>query len=186
MAQGRTRFAVLGMIGMGLRTGYDIKKYTEGALSHFWRESYGNLYPVLKRLEEEGMVIHTEERQGGRPPRSVSSRTAAGRQVLEVWLQQPAEWDLPRYEALLKVLLSGDGSANLGLRHVLSLRAQVLEGRKQLEASRAQAAGPDHARLRLTLRFGELVGDAMLRWCDEAMAELSGVRHADPLDDPEE
>jgi DNA-binding PadR family transcriptional regulator len=167
------------MIGMGLRTGYDIKKYTESTLSHFWRESYGNLYPVLKHLEDDGLLTHTEERQGTRPPRLVYALTAQGRAELEDWLQQAAEWEPPRYEALLKILLAApaDPSSPIALRHVLSLRARVVESRRQLDEARARAAdAPDQARLRLTLRFGELVGDAMLQWCDEAMAELSPPR----------
>lgn len=180
MAQGRTRFAVLGMIGMGLRTGYDIKKYTESTLSHFWRESYGNLYPVLKHLEGDGLLTHTEERQGTRPPRLVYALTPQGRAALEEWLQQPAEWEPPRYEALLKILLAAPAdpaapplSSPAALRHVLSLRARIVESRLQLQEARARADDPDQARLRLTLRFGELVGDAMLQWCDEAVGELS-------------
>jgi hypothetical protein len=37
----RSRYAVLGMLSMGLETGYAMKKHVEANLGHFWNESYG-------------------------------------------------------------------------------------------------------------------------------------------------
>ena len=45
-----SRYAVLGMLSMGLKTGYAMKKHVEGNLGHFWSESYGQIYPVLRQL----------------------------------------------------------------------------------------------------------------------------------------
>lgn len=179
-ASGKTRYAVLGMIGLGLRTGYDIKKYTEEVMSHFWRESYGNLYPVLKRLESEGRVTHHTEQREGRPPRQVYQLTEEGQRELEAWLQEVAQWEAPRQEVLLKLLFSGASGSGLGMRHVLTLRSSLVESRRQRQGVQHRSPeDPEGARrFRLTLRFAELVEEAMLTWCDEAMAALR-----EPLDD---
>lgn len=170
----RSRYSVLGMLSLGIRTGYDIKKYTEDVLAHFWRESYGNLYPVLKRLESEGLATHTTEYTEGRPPKQVYSLTEEGQRELDLWLQQSADWEPPRHELLLKLLLSSQAPSSVATRHVLALRSQLLEARRlQEQAARRGPERPEEARrFRLTLRFGELVNEAMLTWCDEALSEL--------------
>lgn len=170
----RSRYSVLGMLSLGVHTGYDIKKYTEDVLSHFWRESYGNLYPVLKKLESEGLATHTTEFTEGRPPRQVYSVTEAGQQELDDWMQRSVEWEPPRHELLLKLLLSSRAPAFVATRHVLALRSQLMESRRaQEQAARKGPDSPEEARrFRLTLRFGELVNEAMLTWCDEALSEL--------------
>jgi hypothetical protein len=35
--------------------GYDIKKEVEERLSHFWSESYGHIYPMLRRLHDRDL-----------------------------------------------------------------------------------------------------------------------------------
>ena len=65
----KSKWAILGILSMGPNSGYDIKKFTEEVLSHFWRESYGNVYPLLARLLAEGLVSRQTERQKGRPER---------------------------------------------------------------------------------------------------------------------
>lgn len=175
----RTRFAVLGMLGMNIQTGYDIKKYTESVLSHFWRESYGNLYPVLKRLEAEGLSTRRTEMTPGRPPRQMYHLTETGQAELERWLEEVSELEVPRHEVLLKLLLSAKHGPSLGLRHVLHLRAQLLSAATALASARAAMPDdPEEAlRFRLTLSFGEKVNTAMLDWCDEAI----GILGATPL-----
>ena len=49
----KSRFAVLGMLSMGLETGYQMKKHVEENLGHFWSESYGQIYPILGQLRAE-------------------------------------------------------------------------------------------------------------------------------------
>jgi DNA-binding PadR family transcriptional regulator len=64
MKKGKTRFAVLGILSYGPMSGYDIKKFYEKNVAGFWSESYGQIYPILKRLAEEGHLRHN--RQGTR------------------------------------------------------------------------------------------------------------------------
>ena len=52
----RTRFAVLGSLTLGDRSGYDLKREIERRMSAFWAESVGQIYPTLKHLQNEGLV----------------------------------------------------------------------------------------------------------------------------------
>ncbi|MGH9601902.1 MAG: PadR family transcriptional regulator, partial [Terriglobales bacterium] len=45
-----TRFALLGLLSLGPQSGYDLKKRMEQSIAHFWSESYGQIYPTLRRL----------------------------------------------------------------------------------------------------------------------------------------
>src|SRR5438309_3664848 len=76
---------ILGMLALGKRTGYDIKQLVDKSTRHFWAASYGQIYPELKRLEDQGLVSGRAEPTGGRP-RMVYELTGAGEQALEAWL----------------------------------------------------------------------------------------------------
>src|ERR671934_2882224 len=84
---------ILGMIALGKRTGYDIKAFIDRTARHFWAASYGQLYPELKRLEDQGLVRGRPEPSGGRA-RTVYELTDAGTAVLQRWL---ASDDPPSY-----------------------------------------------------------------------------------------
>ena len=87
---GTTSHALLGMLSLGAGSGYDLKKRIEGSIAHFWSESYGQIYPMLSRLADEGLAERTHERQQGKPDRQVYAITARGREELARWLATPA------------------------------------------------------------------------------------------------
>src|ERR1700756_5647276 len=97
---------ILGMIALGRQTGYDIKQFVDKSTRHFWAASYGQIYPELKRLEEQGLVKGRPEPSGGRA-RTVYELTEAGEAALKAWL---ASDDEPLYElrdeGMLKLFLS--------------------------------------------------------------------------------
>jgi PadR family transcriptional regulator AphA len=53
------------------------------SVGHFWNESYGQIYPNLKKLASEGLVSRKTERQKGKPDRHVYSITDKGRERLK-------------------------------------------------------------------------------------------------------
>ncbi|MHB8510804.1 MAG: PadR family transcriptional regulator [Actinomycetota bacterium] len=48
--------AILGLLKEGSMHGYVLKKRLDEQLGHFWRISYGSLYPALKRLSVNGAI----------------------------------------------------------------------------------------------------------------------------------
>ena len=74
---------VLGVLQDGGRHGYEIarriREIDEGALNA--RE--GRLYPLLHRLEAEGLILGTWMPQDGRPPRKVYTLTTIGWEALD-------------------------------------------------------------------------------------------------------
>ncbi len=52
----KTRFVILGLLNEEPLSGYDIKKIIDIRMSFFWQESYGQIYPELGKLREEGLI----------------------------------------------------------------------------------------------------------------------------------
>src|ERR1700744_4854437 len=86
-----SRFAVLGMLSMGSKSGYDIKKTIAVSTANFWSESYGNIYPVLKQLLAEGAIKAEKSSSEDARRKQLYRITASGRQMLLEWLRQPVE-----------------------------------------------------------------------------------------------
>src|SRR3954453_8740529 len=94
---------ILGMIAFGKRTGYDIKAFVDRTTRYFWAASYGQIYPELKRLEDQGLVGGRSEPSGGRR-RTVYELTDEGAAALQQWLGSDEEmvYEL-RDEGMLKL-----------------------------------------------------------------------------------
>ncbi|HEY6098279.1 MAG TPA: PadR family transcriptional regulator, partial [Anaeromyxobacter sp.] len=128
--ENRTRYVVLGMLTTGPLTGYGLRQRIGESVGHFWQESFGQLYPALRRLAADGLV-EARATQGG-PGRGGATYhvTAAGRAALAGWLAVPPALEPQRNELLLKVFFAGAvppevTSRNLdrvavGLRHELA------------------------------------------------------------------
>jgi DNA-binding PadR family transcriptional regulator len=172
-----TEFAILGLLAEGPLSGYDIKKEVEERLSHFWSQSYGHIYPMLRRLDERGLVAMSVERQEGRPDRKVYAITDDGRRALEDWFAEPPAPSLPRNELLLRIFMGRHAPAEHLLRDVRESRERAERTLAMLQAIGARVdadTGRDEDRTywKLTLRYGLLVYRAIAEWGEEAEATL--------------
>lgn len=171
----RTRFAILGLLASEPRSGYDIKKEVAERISHFWNESVGHLYPVLRRLLETGLVTRTSHRGGARPTRHEYAITEAGRRELEAWLREPVAPTPPRLEILLKTYFGAHAPPEVLTAHVTAYRTERARQLALLESVhdmlRTGAPTGETRHLRMTIRAGILSARAALTWCDEVLAE---------------
>lgn len=81
---------VLGLLLEQPCHGYALKKALSPALPREKLVNDGILYPLLRRLESEGLVRKKPRTTPGRPPRNVFHVTAAGRRAFEAWLVSDA------------------------------------------------------------------------------------------------
>lgn len=205
----RTHYAILGLLCWKPMSGYDIKKMVEVGLAYFWSESYGQIFPVLNRLVEDGLATkRVDPRSGGRR-RQEYKVTAAGRRAFAQWLRQPAGMPQLRDELKLKFFLTSRGDPSESIRLLEEYGEQQ---RKQVELLRdserilraalrsddmpaeldelAAVLGWDgqlDARKRshellifiLTLRNGLLVAEARVNWVEEALSVLHSRKSSD-------
>jgi PadR family transcriptional regulator AphA len=173
------RFALLGFLNLGSMTGYDLKKQLDRSTQNFWHAGLNQIYPTLKKMEDEGWITSTVEPQEGRPDRVVYHLSETGRQEMVEWLAEPLS-ELPRgrHPGLLKLFFAGYLERDEALTQ---LRAQLELHRAQLashEETRAMiaAVATQEPRLERSAVFWELVRDLGERnermyvdWLEEAV-----------------
>lgn len=175
--ENRTRYVVLGMLTTGDLTGYGLRQRIAGSVGHFWQESWGQLYPTLRKLAAEGLV--EARATEGRPGRAGATYriTAAGREALAAWVALPPALEPHRNELLLKVFFAGAVPPAVTSRNLEAIAAEVRSELRQLEAIAremdAEPDGhPDAPYWRLTLDFGLDVTRTALAWLARAQAVL--------------
>lgn len=176
---GRTRHVVMGFLLGGPKSGYTIKKIIEQSVAHFWTESFGQIYPVLRELAQDGLIqlVESERGEGGRATK-VYELTADGRSELSDWLAAPPWKRPPRNELLLKLFFTPPGDPDLAREHIARFKAETaaeLAGYAAIERWLAQEHGrdPEYPFWLTTLRYGMREAEAHLAWCDEAMGILN-------------
>ena len=181
MRASRTKYIVLGVLTLGPKSGYDIKKFIERSVGYFWRESYGQIYPTLRQLDAAGLVRHKVEDQRGRPDRHVYRLTAKGRAALRDWLVQPVEPEVPRHELLLKLFFGTQASPEDNLQHVAQYRkeiegyvAMLKEGDRRLRERYGDSEQATY--WLLTIAQGILVNEALVEWCKRAERKLRQLK----------
>jgi len=179
--ESRTKYAILGMLNLGPKCGYEIKKGLERSSMFFWNESYGQIYPMLKKLVGKGFatleVIEREEQ----PDMKVYTITDDGREELAKWLRQPAEPHPVRNEMLLKMFFGAATSTDINIAHIERLKDQLEAQKEGFDKERSMLtddiADDDNAEFWLmSLRYGELVNDALQSWCTETIQQLREAR----------
>ena len=173
---GKTRYLILGLLAERPLTGYEIKKIVDTRFSYFWSESYGQIYPELARLAQEGLVRESIAAQR-RKDKKRYQMTAEGERALRQWLQMPVETEVVRLELLLKLYFSGTLPSPAVAEHI---KAFALAHRRRLELfdqfeqqlRQSRQPGDGHEEILMTLLFGQMVGRAYVQWSREALRRL--------------
>jgi len=87
-------YLMLGMVRLGVRSGYAIKKATDVSTRAFWPTSLAQVYPELARLERAGLVTRREDPHGARA-RAAYEITEQGEAALLAWLRSTREAPAP-------------------------------------------------------------------------------------------
>jgi PadR family transcriptional regulator AphA len=171
-----TAKVILGMLALGARTGYDIKRAIDLSTRFFWNASYGQIYPELHRLEERGLVSATQDPQGGRR-RTSYELTAAGRTALSEWLRDATEFTFEsRDEGVLK-LFFGDVQSRDGVIANLRTKQRWCEGALQLfrgiePQARTGFFTDDQLYPYVSLLYGIELLEWMRGWCERTAAAI--------------
>jgi PadR family transcriptional regulator, regulatory protein AphA len=168
---------LLGLLTIESMSGYDLGQTIRTSVGLFWNESYGQIYPNLKKLAADGSVSSKTERQKGKPDRQVYSITKKGRERLVKWLAVPPQAEIPRNELLLKLFFGAQASPQILIgyleRMVESERAvlKVLMHTEQEIAQNQQY--PDAPYWKMAAHFGRFELEAHIRWAEETITELN-------------
>jgi len=178
-----TRFVILGVLNtFGPLSGYGVKQVIAQTIDFMWSESYGQLYPELKRLAKDGLVRQVSERRHNPRGRKTFAITGAGRRELSAWVRQPVARELVRVEHLVKLFFSRAAGVAASRQHVLAVSEKQHARLAQFAAIRAQieagaVASPDFVNWMIVLRSGEMQAEMRVRWTEEALALLDAWEH---------
>lgn len=179
MKDNRTAYVILGMLSIAPKlSGYELHKAIEENFGSFWGESYGQIYPTLKRLAAEGMIEPCKTAGEPKKRRQEYALTEAGRASLRQWLALPFKNDPPRNEFLLKLFFGREAAPGVAIAHVRELQERnrrtiaMLEGIESM-ARAYQSDNPNMPYWMLTLNLGVAMTRAALDWGELALAELA-------------
>ncbi|MBM4323054.1 MAG: PadR family transcriptional regulator [Deltaproteobacteria bacterium] len=178
MKENKSKYAILGILSLGPMSGYDIKKMFQKSVAKFWNESYGQIYPLLKMLVDDGFAIRSIEKQVGKPDRHVYSLTGKGREELQRWLIEPVERQIGRIEIALKLFFGRQVSLPDNIRqveHFREIQHRELEELKALEerVKEEKAGNPNLAYWLMTVNYGLHITSALIQWCDETLSAMN-------------
>ncbi|MGA8088720.1 MAG: PadR family transcriptional regulator [Terracidiphilus sp.] len=167
---------LLGLLTIEPMSGYNLGQMIKESIHHFWNESYGQIYPNLKRLASGGFVTRKTEKQKGKPDRNIYSITKKGRERLQRWLQVEPQPEVPRNELLLKLFFGANASPQTikGYVEQMVARERAVLGRfAVIEREIPKSADyPDAPYWQMALRFGQNELEAHMRWAEETLVAL--------------
>lgn len=177
----KTGYVILGLLSEESLSGYEIKKIVDTRLSFFWSESFGQIYPELKRLAAEGLIavcgnsVSTDSKNS---KQSIKYQiTGPGRLELEEWLKTPVEKETVRYELLLKLYFSNADSSATMLQHIREFevnhrRQQLLFSKFEEQLKQNLDVHSNHSRILMVLSFGQKLWESYSEWCGQTIALL--------------
>lgn len=168
------------MLSMGLETGYQMKKHVESNLGHFWNESYGQIYPILRQLLDEKLVTRRIDARPGKPRRNLYALTSTGWAELAEWLAQPPEPQPLRMELLLKLSFGARAPTSVSMEHLRRYQETCERGLEFLTGVEDTLCAnptihPDQPYWLMTLRYGKAIRDAERRWCEQTLDHLQRI-----------
>lgn len=172
-----TGYAILGFLGVGRFTGYELTEQVQRSLRYFWPRSGNVLYEIPKRLVADGLAAGSETMTGRRAATTYNI-TAAGRRAMRSWLGSPTEPPALHFEALVRVMFADQGTkdqlqATLAAVHADSL--DLLSFGRTIGRQYREAGGPFPERLHvngLIFDFMFRYAEAIRSWSEWAMDEV--------------
>lgn len=173
--------AILGFLTYQPFSGYDLKKFFDESVQHFWSAPQSQIYRTLGRMTEQGWVRMELVAQQDRPNRKVYHVTDEGRAELGHWLTTPLDPPRIRHPWLLQVFfshqLSDEDIIALFEAHAEKLRRKLALFRSEVQAvieRRFAEIGSERSRRlwQFTLDYGISHLEWELEWIENALEDL--------------
>jgi DNA-binding PadR family transcriptional regulator len=171
-------------------SGYDLKKFFDQSVGHFWSATQSHIYKSLGELDKKGWAEAKVIQQDGKPNRKEYQITDDGRVELRRWLTTPLPLEPVRDACLIQVFFSHFCS-NEEIAALFETRMKEIRERVQILRTIAQAAIDDNAKQvgierarqlwQITLDYGIDYYEFELAWHEKTLAT---IRNLPPLTPP--
>lgn len=174
----KSQFAILGWLSKGPMSGYDLKQKFAKVTPFHWTESNAQIYPILKKLEQDALVSSRLDESSGGRNRRIYLITSEGLDVLESWLKEPADPAQYREEMLLKLTMGEHLDPNEIREHIEYYHQNVKQQLTTLRSviahtNRTHADTPDNHYLNMTFDFAQKMLSAKDAWCENTLQQLT-------------
>lgn len=168
------KYAILGLLNYSDMHGYQIKKHIERNFGHMWSINFGQVYPSLKNLKEEGLInmVEVAPSDNGGPRKKLYSITDEGANEFSQWLAEfPQKPILIRDLFLLKFTFFGFGDDKRSLE-IIDRQIEIYETQlKQRQINRERWEQQSvYVRLMIDLGINQI--EMYLEWLHHARNEI--------------
>jgi PadR family transcriptional regulator AphA len=163
------RYFVLGLLAQQPMSGYDIKRLLERLKWLIGNFSFGNIYPTLHALLQDGWVTVDVLTHNDRPPKKVYTIHEKGRQALQEWLDRLGPPEASMKAFVMRLIVARDLDQSGLIAYLRQRRAQVISHRDALEEMSGES-GQTGVGWQLALDYGLAVADTELDWLNRALS----------------
>jgi len=156
-------------------SGYEIQRWISQGISFFWAESFGQIYPELRRLAKSRWIVPSQTKAGTARNRQAFRITPAGKNALRAWLEQAASPERFRIEYLLKLFFGRDAGVDINLKHIDDVAKRYSERLTTFAQLRDLVIGEnstddDLVYWLIVLRHGQMTSAARCQWAQDSVA----------------
>jgi PadR family transcriptional regulator, regulatory protein AphA len=168
------KYAILGLLNYSDMHGYRIKEHIEKNFGHMWSINFGQIYPGLKELKNEGLInmLELTPSENGGPHKKLYSITQKGKDEFSRWLAAPPQKPmLIRDPFLLKFAFFGFGEDERAMK-IMDEQIEIFEAqlkRRQINRKRWERQG---VYVRLLAELGVTQNEMYLEWLRHARTEI--------------
>lgn len=171
-----TKYVILGLLYNESLTGYEIKKIIDSRMTFFWNESYGQIYPSLKRIKEEQLIEEVTDKVN-KKKKNKYAITQKGRERFEEWLLSESNKDNIRIEILLKIYFASESNIDRIQIQLKKLYDQSIRMVKIYEAFEKQlrvlpADEHNHKYLLQFIKLGHELQNVCVEWSGEYLNKI--------------
>jgi len=181
------RYAILGFLSSTPSTGYDLGRAFSLGAGAYWEASTSQIYPELRRLEEEGL-IEGKISSSDRLKRCVYRLTRVGKEELKRWVESEIDYPPRRDPERIQLLFLDESDRDTIRQHLERHRAhyeRVLAACRVIQQSildrthprlKDRLASHDRREWNLIIGLKRLVNDGdigraelEIQWCNQAL-----------------
>ncbi len=182
------KHALLGLLLDRSAYPYELANRLQHRLGPAWEINSGQLYQLVKRMEEDGLIERVQDVPRDRDDRHVFAITGEGVVEFERWFDQAAgAVRLCRRPLLVKVTFAGPQRLREALAKIDSYELQCAERLNEIARLREELPGDgplvraDHLLLRLNLSADIFQLEGELRWAGHAREMLSWLANRETV-----
>lgn len=171
-------YALLCLLSIKPMSGYTMKQRVDSTLRHFWKTSYGQIYPTLNKFLKEGLVTVERKENDKGPSSKFYKITEKGMDTLMEWLMEDTYDFNYRDESLLKFYFSSLLPIETVIEKAhkaLDYQEKILDGYNNHSNEISKVKDPTRQQLMtyLSVKKGIYLNEARAKWTKDCITTLN-------------